>query len=172
MCRGIIFDDLNFSRRKEDLKELLFSKCQRWWWTLEADKKESIQQSIQKTGLWHVAGKEWGEKMEKDCYDLVGGADRLLVTLSLINLNLVVYLGYSIIGCLFRVVHKVAYRVVGRVVCGVGSVGTLQSWGQSFQLFDFHCLINARAINQRRCVSYPILAVPSEHYVTIKHFRW
>ena len=41
----------------------------------------------------------------------VGEAGRLLVCLSIVNVNLVVYLGYSM-GVVYRVVHGVVRRVV------------------------------------------------------------
>ena len=37
----------------------------RLWQTLEAEQKESIQNSIQITGFWHVANEEWDENEKK-----------------------------------------------------------------------------------------------------------
>ena len=57
-----------------------------------------------------------GVKMKKDWVEEVGekqigGAGRLLVCLSPVNVNLVVYLGYPM-GVVYRVVHGVVRRVV------------------------------------------------------------
>ena len=85
-------DDLNFSRCKEGSKELLLTQCP--WQTLEAD-----------LGSWHLADEEWGKnekktgsrksvrKENRGCFlyshDRVGGAGRLLVSLSPVNVQLV-----------------------------------------------------------------------------------
>ena len=71
--------------------------------------KKIIQQSIQTTGLWHVADEEIGQKWKKRLgrgsrwkenggyfsysYDRVGGAGRFLVSLSPVKVNIVAYLG-------------------------------------------------------------------------------
>ena len=59
----------NFSRCKKGSKELLYSKCR--WQTLEADKNESIQQSIKKQGfsMWL---KKSEVKMKKGWVNEVG----------------------------------------------------------------------------------------------------
>ena len=47
-------DDLNLSRCKEDSKELLFSKSQCRWQTLEVN-----------SWFWHLADDEWGKNEKK-----------------------------------------------------------------------------------------------------------
>ena len=104
--RRVIFDDLNFSRCKEGPKELLFSKCQCLWHILEADLKKGINSPFRKWafGMWLMKnrvkmkkkrlgrGSPWKESGScfSYSYDLVGGAGRLLVSLSPVNINRVV----------------------------------------------------------------------------------
>ena len=71
---------------------------------------------------WGENEKDWVEEVGEmqmaavfhTVYDLVGGAGRLLVSLSLVNVSLGVYLGYSM-----EVVYRVVHGVVRRVVQGV-----------------------------------------------------
>ena len=70
-------------------------------------------------------GSRWKENGSCFSHSYDRGAGWLLVSLFSVNINLVVYLGLSM-GVVCRVVH--------RVVCGVGSVGSLQRGSQSFQL--------------------------------------
>ena len=71
---------------------------------------------------WGENEKDWVEEVGEmqmaavfhTVYDLVGGAGRLLVSLSPVNVNLGVYLGHSM-----EVVYRVVHGVVRRVVRGV-----------------------------------------------------